>query len=112
MDHEKMDHSNVFRYAINRKQVYQKLIEDQRRDLKEAKKMYGAAVVFWLAAVFPFPEARLYLLLMGAGAMLNGLVIAMDRSNRNWFLHFLDYEEWKEDQAERNKDHGNRRDLL
>jgi hypothetical protein len=107
-----MDHSNLFLYAINRKQVYQKLIEDQRRDLKEAKKMYGAAAVFWLAAVFLFPEARLYLLLMGAGAMLNGLVIAMDRSNRNWFLHFLDYEDWKEHQAARFEGPRNRLDVL
>ena len=41
-----MDHSNLFLYAINRKQVYQKLIEDQRRDLKEAKKCTAPPLFF------------------------------------------------------------------
>ena len=106
-----MDRSNLFLYYNDRKQVYQKLIEDQRRDLKE-KKIYGLAGLCCLAAAFLFPDARLYLSLGAAVAMINVLIVAMDRSNRNWFLHFLDYEEWKEDQAERFKGHGNRRDLL
>jgi hypothetical protein len=108
---ERMIHSNIFLHYDDMKQVYQKFIEDQRRDLKRLN-IHGLIVACCLVAAFMFPDYRLPILLMVPWPMLQFLFVAMDMSNRNWFLHMLDYEDWKQRQAGRFEGPRDKPDIL
>ena len=85
-------HSNLFGYFSTTHAVYEKLLSDHKADSKKISILQGLFGLSLVGALNDFGGASKALWFFAALFGLQALQFFIDQSNRNFLLHWIEYE--------------------
>jgi hypothetical protein len=90
-------HQNPFLQHDDVVATYQALLMDQRRDARNFKWAMGIGwVPLGSAAGWRQTDYVWLLAFLGVGALIQSLIFFIDKSNRNFLLHLIDFITWRD----------------